>query len=53
MKNKQKPKKTTTEDPTIQVGCHFKESEIKKMKSDTGATSNATAVAGFVRKRLD
>lgn len=39
-------------DETVQVGCRFRKSELAAMKRDTGATGDATAVAGFVRKRL-
>ena len=47
-----KRKKEATADKSIQVGCRFYESEIAAMKADTGAASNATAVSGYVRKRL-
>lgn len=41
-----------TADEMVQVGCRFRRSELDAMKRDTGATGDATAVAGFVRKRL-
>lgn len=52
MDETEKTNNATDADETVQVGCRFRKSELAAMKRDTGATGDATAVAGFVRKRL-
>lgn len=43
---------TTTEPQTVQVLTRFERAELDALRNETGATSNATAVACFVRKNL-
>ena len=52
MDETEKTDNATDADETVQVGCRFRKSELAAMKRDTGATGDATTVAGFVRKRL-
>lgn len=45
---------TTTAEPveTVQVLVRFERAELDKMKGETGAIADATAVACFCRKNL-
>ena len=38
--------------PTIAVLCRFERDELERMKQETGANADATAVGCFVRKNL-
>ena len=39
-------------DATIQVGCRFWPDEVEWAKRSTGALSNGTAIACYVRKKM-
>ena len=51
MKENEKENATEAEE-TVPVLCRFTRTELNAMKSETGATADATAVACFARKNL-
>lgn len=44
--------KAETAGQTIQIHARFERDELEQMKDETGASSDATAVACFCRKHL-
>ena len=46
------PVETKQPAATVAVLCRFERDELEKMKQETGANADATAVGCFVRKNL-